>query len=70
MNKKLTTISARWVPVLMLEGTDLEPGISTSFYERLPGSFATSSEAMAAAAAAIVQRPDAIGYSAKRVEGF
>lgn len=67
MNKILTPM-VRWVPVLMLEGPDLEPGISTSFYERLPGSFATSGEAMAAAYAVISQRPDAIGYSAKRVE--
>ena len=63
------TSIVRWVPVLMLEGPDLEPGITTSFYERLPGSFTTSSEAMDAARAVAAQRADAIGYSTKRMEG-
>lgn len=67
MSKNTSTVC--WVPVLMLEGPDLEPGISTSFYERLPGSFATSTEAMTAARSAINVRPDAIGYYAKRLEG-
>lgn len=69
MNATATRQAAiRWIPLLILEGPDLEPGISTSFYERLPGSFATSTEAMDAAEAALRKRPDAIGYSAKRVE--
>ena len=67
-NEAIFTTTARWVPVLMLEGPDLEPGISTSFYERLPGLFCTSSEAMAAAHAAMGKRPDALSYCAKRVE--
>ena len=58
----------RWIPLLILEGPDLEPGISTSFCERLPGSFTTSTEAMDAAEAALCKRPDAISYGAKRVE--
>lgn len=66
MSKNATIV--RWVPVLMLEGPDLELSITTSFYERLPGSFATSSEAIDAAQAAMEQRPDAIGCSAKRLE--
>lgn len=67
MNKNLTPM-VRWVPLLMLEGADLEPGISTSFYECLSGNYATSSEAMAAAQAVADQRPDAIGCAAKRME--
>ena len=58
----------RWIPVLMLEGPDLEPSISTSFYERLPGSFGTSGEAMQAAEAAARHRPEALGFSVKRLE--
>lgn len=58
----------RWIPLLILEGQELEPGLSSSVYERLPGSFATSTEAMGAAEAALRKHPDAIGYSAKRVE--
>ena len=68
MKSNLPTISVRWIPLLMLEGPDLEPGISTSSYERLSGSYATSSEAMAAAQAVVDQRPDAIGCAAKRME--
>lgn len=67
MNKNLTPM-VRWVPLLMLEGPDLEPGISTSCYECLSGTYATSSEAMAAAQAVADQRPDAIGCAAKRTE--
>lgn len=62
------TPKARWVPALMLEGPDLDPGITTTFYERLPGSFDTAAEAMAAAWSALCKRPDAIGYYARRVE--
>jgi hypothetical protein len=58
----------RWVPCLLLEGVSLSDGITTSYPERLPGSFETCAEAMDAAAAAMRTRPDAIGYSAKRTE--
>ena len=68
MNKTNCTTTARWAPLLILEGPDLEPGISTSFCERLPGLFHTSSEAMAAAHAAMGNRPDALSYCAKRME--
>lgn len=67
MNKILTP-TVRWVPLLMLAGPDLEPGFSTSSYERLSGSYATSSEAMAAAQVVADQRPDSIGCAAKRME--
>ena len=68
MNTNLTATPARWVPLLVLAGYDLEPGISTGFYERLPGCFRNPGEAMDAAEQAARQRPDAIGCSAKRVE--
>lgn len=68
MSKANFTPKARWVPVLMLAGPDLEAVISTSFYERLPGSFATAAEAVATAWEAQRKRPDAIGASAKREE--
>lgn len=68
MSKANFTPRARWVPVLMLAGPDLEVVISTSFYERLPGSFDTAAEAMAAAWSALCKRPDAISYYARRVE--
>ncbi len=58
----------RWVSVLILEMPDLEPGISTSFCERLPGSFATFAEAMGAACETQRNRPDVIGVLAERVE--
>lgn len=57
-----------WVPCLMIPGEPLPDGITTSNYERLPGLFATSEEAMAAAHTAIATRLDAIGYYAKPVE--
>jgi len=60
--------SIHWVLVLILEGPDLEPGIGTSFYERLSGSFETAAEAMAVAWNALCKHPDAISCSAKRVE--
>jgi len=64
-----TTHSAvRWAPVLILQRPDLEPGISASFGEHLPGIFDTPSEAMAAAMAAAHSRPGAMGVSAHRVE--
>ena len=57
-----------WVPCLLIPGEPLPDGITTSNYERLPGLFASSAEAMAAAHEVIATRPDAIGYCAKRVE--
>ena len=58
----------QWAPCLLLEGQPTVCGITTSDYERLPGLYDTSAQAMAEAEAAIQQRPDAIGISAKRVE--
>lgn len=57
-----------WIPCLLIEGEPLPDGITTSNYERLPGLFPTSAEAMAAAHIAMATRLDAIGYCAKRVE--
>lgn len=62
----ITTV--RWVPVLVLEGAPLPDGIATSYLERLPGAFDTPSQAMDAAQAALRLRPDAMSYSAKRLE--
>lgn len=62
----ITTV--RWVPVLVLEGPPLPDGITTSYLERLPGAFDTPSQAMDAAQAALRLRPDAMSYSAKRLE--
>lgn len=58
----------QWAPCLLLEGQPTACGITTSYSERLPALYDTSAQAMAAAETAIHQRPDAIGYSAKRVE--
>jgi len=63
-----TATQVQWVPVLVLEGAPLPDGITTSYLERLPGVFDTPSQAMYAAQAALSLRPDAIGYSAKRLE--
>ncbi|MEG0052863.1 MAG: hypothetical protein RR928_16310 [Comamonas sp.] len=63
-----TPPAIRWMALLILEGPCLEPGISTSFYERLPGSFHTADEAMDVAQDAADKHPDAIGCSAKRME--
>ena len=63
-----TPSKVNWVPYLLIAGEPLPDGFTTSNYERLPGLFATSAEAMAAAHAVIVKRLDAIGYCAKRVE--
>lgn len=60
--------SIRWIPLLILEGPGLEPGITTSVYERLPGSFCKAGEAMDAAEKVADQRLGAVDYSAKRVE--
>ena len=63
-----TAKQVKWVPCLLVEGEPLPDGITTTSYERLPGLFKTSDEAMDAGEAAIVLRPDAVGYSAVRVE--
>lgn len=62
------TSTVQWIPCLVLEGDPLPDGITISHYERFPGLFKTSGEAMDAGEVAIATRPDAIGYSAKRVE--
>lgn len=64
----MSTTKEQWAPCLLLEGQPTACGISTRYPERLPGLYNTSAQAMAAAEAAIHQRPDAIGISAKRVE--
>lgn len=63
-----TTKKVQWLPFLDLMGELLPDGTTASYQELLPGSFATSAQAMAAAVAAIDQRPEAIGISVKRVE--
>ena len=63
-----TATKVQWVPMLVLEGEALPDGITTSYLERLPGAFDTPSQAMDAAQAALRLRPDAMGYSAKRLE--
>lgn len=63
-----TATKVQWVPVLVLEGPPLPDGITTSYLERLPGAFDTPSQAMDTAQAALRLRPDAISYSAKRLE--
>lgn len=57
-----------WVPCLLIDAGPLPCGIETSHQERLPGAFDTQREAMEAAEKLARQHPDAIGYSAKRVE--
>ena len=57
-----------WIACLLKEAQPLPDGITTTSYERLPGLFKTSDEAMDAGEAAIVLRPDAVGYSAVCVE--
>lgn len=64
----MSATAIRWVPVLVLEGLDLEPGISTTFYERLSGSVETAAEAMATAREALRKRPDALSFGAKPAE--
>ena len=61
-------IKVRWVACLLKESQPLPDGITTTCYERLPGLFKTSDKAMDAGEAAIALRPDAVGYSAVRVE--
>jgi hypothetical protein len=58
--------AARWVPALLIPGSDLEPGISQSFAERQPGNYATAAEAMDAALALLKGHPKAIGATALR----
>lgn len=65
MSKAITTV--QWVPCLLLEvGRLLDD--TTNYLLRLPGAFNTQREALDAAEKLSCQRPDAIGYSAKRVE--
>lgn len=64
----MSSAKEQWIPCLLLEGHPTACGITTSYPERLPGLYDTSAQAMAAAEAAIHQRPDAIGISAKRLE--
>ena len=66
MSTAITII--QWAPCLLLEGESLPDGISTSYAERLPGVFSTAREAMDAASMALALRPDAVGYTAKRLE--
>lgn len=68
MSATTVTTKKQWAPCLLLEGQPTACGITTSYPERLPGLYDTSAQAVAAAEAAIHQRPDAIGISAKRVE--
>ncbi|UUE92490.1 hypothetical protein [Comamonas thiooxydans] len=63
-----TSSKVQWFPFLDLQGEPLPDGATASYQELLPGSFDTSAQAMAAAVAAIDQRPEAIGISVKRVE--
>lgn len=65
-------VAACWIPALLIPGPDLEDGITQSFAEPLPGSFATSREALEVAVVAVValgERPDAMGATAKRQGG-
>lgn len=64
----MDNINEQWIPCLLLEGSATACGIPTSYAERLPELCETSSQAMAVAVAAFLQRPDAIGCSAERVE--
>ena len=63
-----TTKKLQWAPCLLLVGQPTACGIATSYPERLPGLYETSTQAITAAVAFMHQRPDAIGVSAKRVE--
>ena len=62
-------VAARWIPALLIPGPDLEDGITQSFAEPLPGSFATSREALEVAVVALGERPDAMGATANRQGG-
>ena len=62
-------VAARWIPALLIPGPDLEDGITQSFVEPLPGSFATSREALEVAVVALGERPDAMGATANRQGG-
>ena len=64
-----TAPAIRWIPCLLIQGERTACGMTTSYPERLPGLFDTPAQAMTAAAKAIRQRPDAIGYTAKRELG-
>ena len=66
---KKTAPAIRWIPCLLIQGERTACGMTTSYPERLPGLFDTPAQAMTAAAKAIRQRPDAIGYTAKRELG-
>lgn len=63
-----TATKEQWVPCLVLEGEPLPDGITTSYLERLPGLYDTCAQATAAAWKVLCQRPDALSYSARRVE--
>lgn len=63
-SKNETATKVQWGPCLLLEGEPLPDGIATSYYERLPGAFDTTREAMEAAEQEARKRPDAIGYTA------
>ena len=65
MNKRTEIL---WLACLLIEEAPLPDGIGDTSYERLPGAFATSSEAMDFAEEAMRLRPDAVGISAVRVE--
>lgn len=69
MTAKKTAPAIRWIPCLLIEWERTACGMTTSYPERLPGLFDTPAQAMTAAAKAIRQRPDAIGYIAKREPG-
>ena len=58
-----------WVACLLIEGAALPDGMTTNRTERLPGAYQTPAAAMAAAMGAIEFRPDAIGATARRVQG-
>ena len=62
-----TQSNVHWLACLMLEAEPQPDGMTTSRYERLPGLYNTSDEAMAVAELAARACPEAIGYSAVRV---
>ncbi|WP_338497610.1 hypothetical protein [Delftia tsuruhatensis] len=60
----------RWISCVVLQGELTASGLLSSYIEHLPGNFATSAEALAAAEKFAHERQDVIGCSAKRTEAF
>lgn len=64
----MSTTKTKWAPRLLVQWHPMSGAISTTCTKRLPGTFDTQREAMEVAEKAARRHPEAIGYSAKRVE--